>query len=273
MEIKELSRVEVALQLVKKHEKALAVTQEEFQRYQAMEAELDKVAEGSKVERDKINDNVKQLKDQRQALYSESKELRMAFMNQTKKKESMKNIPMEVLILTKQIDQFEWEIQTEAVNVDEEKKLVKRIQDNLDKLHNYANMYKEHEDISNAVRQLTSKLRRTLRKAEAAHQDMLGKVESSDDFHKKFVDAVMKLRDARTKRIGFQREVEKHKKALEHWQSVAAKESRKNKSNDSKKNLTANDGKDNAEKGINKKESSKKQTTPVKSGGTNNNGQ
>ena len=44
-----------------------------------------------------------------------------------KKKKSMSNIPLEVMILTKQIDQFEWEIQTEAVNVDDEKKLVNEI--------------------------------------------------------------------------------------------------------------------------------------------------
>ncbi|MFW9881567.1 MAG: hypothetical protein ACFFG0_51535 [Candidatus Thorarchaeota archaeon] len=273
MEIKELSRLEVASELVKKHEKALAVTQEEFQKYQTMEAELDKIAETAKVERDKINDQVKQLKDTRQTLYSESKDLRNAFMNQTKKKESMKNIPMEVLILTKQIDQFEWEIQTEAVKVDEEKKLLKRIQDNLDKLHNYANMYKEHEDISNAVRQLTSKLRRTLRKAEAAHQDMLGKVESSDDFHKKFVDAVMKLRDARTKRVGFQREVEKHKKALEHWQNVVAKESRKVKSSDPKNNKATNIEKDKKEQEKKKIESPNKDAKSTESGRTKKDGQ
>ena len=139
----------------------------------------------------------------------------------------MSKIPLEVLILTKQIDQFEWEIQTEAITVDDEKKLVKRIQENLEKLHEYANKYQEHEEVGREVKKLTNQLRRKLRKAEDAHQKMLAAVIKSDDLHKKFVDAVMKLRDARAKRIGFQREVEKHTRALEHWQKVAQTEAKK----------------------------------------------
>jgi uncharacterized coiled-coil DUF342 family protein len=221
---------EVAKLLVEKHERALKVTSEEFESYQKQELELDKVAEENKQKRDALNELVQQHKETRQEYYTESKDIRKEFMNQTKKKESMKNIPMEVLILTKQIDQLEWEIQTEATNVDEEKRLVKRIQENLEKLHNYAEMYKEHEDIGNEVKKLTSRLRRKLRKAEEAHQGLLTAVNKSDDHHKNFVEAVMKLRDIRTKRIGFQREVEKHTKAIEHWRKVAKQEGAKVKS-------------------------------------------
>lgn len=227
MELPELTREAVAKQLVEKHNKALEITREEFEQYQALENEFDKAAEGYKSERDKINEQVQELKEQRQLYYTDSKELRKEFMTKAQKKKSMSNIPMEVLILTKQIDQFEWEIQTEATNVDEEKRLVKRIKDNIEKLHNYAEMYKEHEEISNAVRKLTSELRRKLRKAEHSHQTMLSAVNKSDEFHKQFVDCVMKLRDARAKRIGFQREVEKHTKALEHWQNIVNKEAKK----------------------------------------------
>ncbi len=221
MDALEFTRESVAKQLVEKHEKALEVTREEFERYFALESELDKSAESYKKERDKLNEKVQNLKDQRHNYYSESKELRSEFMTNLDKKKSMSNIPLEVLILTKHIDQLEWEIQTEAVNLDEEKKLVKQIQDNIDKLHNYANMYQEQEEVSKAVKILTSKLRRKLRSAGQVHQKMLSAVSKSDDHHKKFVDAVIKLRDARAKRVGFQREVEKHTNAIKHWQKEA----------------------------------------------------
>jgi uncharacterized coiled-coil DUF342 family protein len=228
MDTLEFTRESIAKHLVEKHEKALEVTQEEFEKYSSLEQDLDKAAEKYKQERDNLNENVQMLKDERQNYYNESKDLRKEFIGNIKKKKSMSNIPLEVMILTKQIDQFEWEIQTEAVNVDDEKKLVKQIQDNLDKLHNYANMYKEHEEVSKNIRNLTSKLRRKLRKAADLHQKMLNAVNGSDKHHKDFVDAVVKLRDARAKRIGFQHEVEKHTKAIEHWQKVVDMESKKN---------------------------------------------
>lgn len=224
MDPKKFTRESVAKQLVEKHEKALKISREEFDRYSALENELDKAMERYKTERDKLNEQVKKLKEQRQSYYNDSKILRKEFVTKLQKKKSMSKIPMEVLILTKQIDQLEWEIQTEAVNVDEEKKLVKQIQDNLEKLHNYANMYKEHEEVSKAVKKLTSKLGKKMHNAEKAHQEMLGNVKESDDYHAKFVDGVIKLRDTRTKRTGFQREVEKHMNAIEHWQKVATEE-------------------------------------------------
>jgi len=227
MDPKNFTRESVAKQLVEKHEKVLKISSEEFDKYSALESELDKAIEMYKTERDKLNEQVKKLKEQRQSYYNESKILRKEFVTKLQKKKSMSKIPMEVLILTKQIDQLEWEIQTEAVNVDEEKKLVKQIQNNLEKLHNYANMYKEHEEVSNAVKKLTSKLRKKMNDAEIAHQKMLENVKKSDEYHANFVDGVIKLRDARTKRTGFQREVEKHMKAIEHWQKVAVEEPRR----------------------------------------------
>jgi uncharacterized coiled-coil DUF342 family protein len=226
MELIEISPESLAKQLIDKHERALKVTTEEFENYFALEKEFDKEAENHKQERDKFNDQVQKLKEQRQNYYGESKGLRKEFMTKLQKKKSMSSIPMEVMILTKQIDQLEWEIQTEAVNIGDEKKLVKQIQDNLDKLHNYANMYQEHEEVSNAVKKLTSELRRKLRKAESMHQQMIAAVNKSDDHHKKFVDSVMKLRDARAKRVGFQHEVEKHQKAIEHWRKLAGIQSK-----------------------------------------------
>ena len=65
--------------------------------------------------------------------------------------------------------------------------------------------------------------------AHKKHEEMLGAVNKSDDFHKKFVEVVVKLRDARAKRVGFQRELDKHKSALEHWKSVVEKEARSRK--------------------------------------------
>jgi uncharacterized coiled-coil DUF342 family protein len=223
----EITPTNVAEQLVDKHKKALKVSSEEFDRYQTLENRLDLSAEKHKNQRDKINIEVQKQKELRQTNYSESKDLRKEFTAKAQKKKSMANIPMEVLILTKQIDQFEWEIQTEATNIEGEKKLVKQIQDNIQKLHNYATMYQEHEEVSKAIRQLTSELSNKLNNAENAHQAMLVAVNQSDEHHKSFVDAVMKLRDARTKRVGFQREVDKHKKALDHWQKVFEKENLK----------------------------------------------
>jgi uncharacterized coiled-coil DUF342 family protein len=151
MEPQEITKENVARQLVLKHERALAVVKEEYEKYLKLENELDASAEKYRSERDNLNTQVQQLKEERQNNYTESKQLRKEFMTNLQKKKEMKDIPMEVLILTKQIDQLEWEIQTEAVNVDDEKKLVKQIQENLDRLHNYANMYKEHEGLDKRV--------------------------------------------------------------------------------------------------------------------------
>jgi uncharacterized coiled-coil DUF342 family protein len=270
----EITPATVAEQLLEKHEKALKISTEEFEKYQALEHDLDSVAENNKSERDKINKTVQEQKELRQSFYTESKELRKEFTTKTAKQKSMANIPMEVLILTKQIDQLEWEIQTEATNVDDEKKLVKHIQDNIEKMHNYANMYQEHEAVSNTIKKLTSSLRRKLRKAEQAHQTMLAAVNKSDTHHKNFVEAVMKLRDARTKRVGFQHEVEKHKKALDHWKKIMEKERKASKktSGDRQNKETSSDiGKESAatkqpsdstEKKSPKPKNNRKNTTP-----------
>ena len=228
MEPLEITKESVARQLVQKHEKTLVVIREEFEKYSALERELDTKAEKLKTERDSLNKQVQTLKDERQNYYIESSTLRKEFMEHAKKKKSMGDIPMEVLILTKQIDQIEWEIQTEAMSMDDEKRLVKNIQDNIDKLHEYANKYQDLEEVSKAVKKLTSKLNQRLRQARERHEEMLKSVSVSDDKHKGFVDAVMKLRDARAKRIGFQHDRDRHTKALEHWQKIAETEARKN---------------------------------------------
>lgn len=226
MEPLNITRESVARQLVEKHEKSLAVIKEEFDEYSALEQELDKAAEEYKKDRDSLNEKVQNLKDQRQNYYTESRALRKEFMDQLQKKKSMADIPMEVLILTKQIDHLEWEIQTEAVNIETEKKLVKNIQDNLDKLHDYANKYHDLEEVSKAVKKLTSKLNKRLHQARDRHDEMLKTVNISDEKHKNFVDAVVKLRDARSKRVGFQHDLERHTKALEHWKKVLETESK-----------------------------------------------
>jgi uncharacterized coiled-coil DUF342 family protein len=229
MDPQEITKDNLARQLVAKHQKALNIVKEEYEKYMALENKLDTEAAECRKKRDELNENVQKLKDERQNNYSESKRLRKEFMTNLQKKKEMKDIPMEVMILTKQIDQLEWEIQTEAVNVDDEKKLVKQIQDSLDRLHNYANMYKEHEVVSHAVSDLTKKLHQKLNSAEENHTKMLNFVDESDKYHKRFVEAMVQLRDARAKRIGFQRDSEKHQKGIEHWQKVYDKETRSKK--------------------------------------------
>ncbi len=224
-----INREWVATKLVEKHEKALKVVQEEFDKYSLLEKDLEGASEKYKKERDELNSRVQSLKDDRQKYYTESRDLRKEFTTQMGKKKEMAEIPMEVMILTKQIDQLEWEIQTEALSVDDEKRMVKQIQDNLEKLHHYADMYQEHEEVSKAVKNLASKLNQRLRLAQRKHLEMLEAVNTSDDRHKKFVEAVMKLRDSRSKRIGFQRDMERHEKSITHWKKVAELEVRKTK--------------------------------------------
>ena len=226
----------VARQLVEKHEKAIKVIQKEFNKYSALENQLEKTSETTKIERDKLNAQVQDFKAERQKYYSDSRALRKDFLEQTKKKDKEIDIPMEVLILTKQIDQLEWEIQTEAVDVDTEKKLVKQIQENLKKLHNYANMYKDHEAVSKAVRKLSAKLNTKLKQAEIKHEKMIKAVAKSDNYHKQFVEMVIKLRDARAKRIGFQHDLKKQTTALEHWKKIAVKEAKNSHKPDKKTN-------------------------------------
>ena len=226
----------VAQQLVEKHEKALKVIHEEFEKFSTLEQELEKAAEHYKSDRDTLNEQVQKLKGQRESYYIESRALRKEFITQLQKKKSMSDIPMEVLILTKQIDQLEWEIQTEAVNIDDEKKLVKHIQDNLEKLHNYANMYQVHEEVSKAVKKLTSKMNKKLHMAEKMHSEMMNAVNTSDERHKEFVDAIMKLRDARAKRVGFQHDMDKHTKAQEHWKKIVGTKAPETKKPETKEN-------------------------------------
>ncbi len=224
-----MTRESVARQLIAKHEKSLSVIRGEFEKYSKLEGELDSAAIKYKTERDTLNSKVQSLKDERQKYYTESQTLRQEFRLHAKKKKSMVDIPMEVLILTKQIDQFEWEIQTEAVNIEDEKSLVKNIRNNLQRLHEYADKYHELEELSKAVRSLASKLNKKLQQAEKCHDEMLIAVKLSDGHHKTFVDSIVKLRDIRGKRIGFQRDRDKHENALKHWKNIAEKEARKNK--------------------------------------------
>ena len=237
-----ITREEVSRQLMAKHDRALAVIREEFEKYSKLEGELDKAAETYRKARDKFNEQVQSLKGSRQEYYQASRKLRNDFFSHAKKKKSMEDIPMEVLILTKQIDQFEWEIQTEAVKIDEEKKLVKNIKDNLVKIQEYANKYKEFEDVSKALNKLTTELNIKLAMAEKKHDEMLAAVKHSDEQHEHFVEAVMKLRDVRAKRVGFQRDLEKHTKAHEHWKKVAEREARVQATGSNTKSNTA--GKD-----------------------------
>jgi uncharacterized coiled-coil DUF342 family protein len=232
-----VNREWVALKLVEKHEKALKVVQEEFEKYSSLEKELEAASEKHKTERDELNSRVQSLKDDRQRHYTESRNLRKEFTTKMGKKKEMSEIPMEVMILTKQIDQLEWEIQTEALSIDVEKRMVKQIQDNLEKLHHYADMYQEHEEVSVAVKNLAGKLNQRLRLAQRKHLEMLEAVKTSDDRHKKFVDAIMKLRDARAKRVGFQHDMERHEKGIEHWQKVAENEAKKTKKNKSQNRI------------------------------------
>lgn len=229
MDPESFNRESVARQLVQKHERALNVVQEEFDKYSVLEKELESASEKYKKDRDTLNQRVQELKEDRKKYYIESKTLRKEFMTKMGKKKEMSEIPLEVMILTKQIDHLEWELQTEALSMDVEKKMVKQIQDNLEKLHHYAEMYQEHEEVSKAVKNLASKLNQRLRLTQRKHLEMLESVNISDDRHKKFVDAIMKLRDSRAKRVGFQRDLEKHIKGIEHWNKVAEAEARKQK--------------------------------------------
>lgn len=165
-----------------------------------------------KNERDKLNEDVKQLKQKRNEILEKkrAKIEEAKSLNETLKELSKKKPRKSISAVQKEIDAIEWKIQTNPLNLQEEKALVEKVKN----LEAQLAILKKFEQTSQKLLELRAeikaletegnthheKLTEIAKKSQELHEKMLAKIEElnklraeSDELHKQFLAVKEKI--------------------------------------------------------------------------------
>jgi len=164
--------------------------------------EINKKVHSIKQQRDKVRDNIKPIMDEIQAINDKKAELR-------------KKVPhIRQKDIQKEIDKIEWKIQTETLDLQEEKRLIGEIKLLETQLSGYKKIEKENKKIAEQLQErkvldaqadvFHRALSESAKKSQELHQSMLAKIsevkkikEEADMLHKGFIENREKIRNLR----------------------------------------------------------------------------
>jgi uncharacterized coiled-coil DUF342 family protein len=141
-----------------------------------------------KSERDKLNEIVKELKQKRDHARAKAREKRAELngLNQEIKTLSIKKPSKSPQALKKELENIEWKIQTNPLNLQEEKKLVEKA----GLLETQLNIYKKFEQLKQKGIELQAEIKALETESNLCHQKLEETARKSQEIHGKMLDKI-----------------------------------------------------------------------------------
>jgi uncharacterized coiled-coil DUF342 family protein len=211
------SRVEMVAKMVKKHMDMVSKYSDELKALMEPPKEVKEESTEEKTIRDKINDEVAKLKDGRTRLKEENKSLRSEFFDLIRKEEKVKDHESDVKMHQDFMEQLEWKLSTEAIDIKTERRLLDQLKSTMNELRSLTDGLTPDE-IKEKLTAIQEKIGENLTSIEDLHSQMLEKVSQSNVHHEKFIDAQKKVRETESRKGWLERRIKLHEEMKIFWE-------------------------------------------------------
>jgi len=213
-----LTRKQVVEGLVEKHKGLVERYGKEIDELDIKPPEIVEAKEDERSIRDNINEEVQTLKSKRKELRDKNKKLRSEFFDLLEKEERLKGHQKEVEMYSNFSKDLEWKLETEAITIDNERRLLDELRETIEKMRSITDGYTP-EEIKERLNEIQEEIGSNLMRIEEFHSSLLEKVEQSNVHHEKFVDANRQIRERESRRGWLKRRIELHKEMETFWGS------------------------------------------------------
>ena len=213
------TRKEIAEKMVEKHKRMVREFEKELEELENIKDDAIEEISGKEREvRDRINAEVARLKEKRTALKEENRALRREFFSLMDKEETLKGHSKDVNMYSKYMEDLEWKLSTEAIDIETERRLLDELRDTIRKLRQITDGFTP-EEINDRLTVIQEKIGENLITIEDLHSRMLEEVEKSNLHHEKYRN-VQKMKRERESRKGWlRRRIELHKEMGTFWEN------------------------------------------------------
>ncbi len=212
------TREEILKSLLEKHERLQDEYSKELKTGHVVPAELTKEKEDQKKLRDELNEEVSSLKILRGELKSVNKRLRRELFDLMQKEERLKSRESDVKMYSKFCEDTEWKLETEAIDLETERRLLNDLRSTMDKMRAILDGLTPDE-MSEKLVTLDKQITENSIKIEESHRNMLGKVEGANKNHDRYLEASGKIKEMEGRRSWLKRRIELHKEMGKFWRS------------------------------------------------------
>jgi len=212
------TRKQVVESLVLKHHGLVERYGKEMDELDIRPPEIVEAKEDERSIRDNINEEVQTLKSKRKELRDQNKKLRSEFFDLLDKEERLKGHKKEVEMYSNFSKDLEWKLETEAITIDNERRLLDELRETIEKMRSITDGYTP-EEIKSRLNEIQEEIGSNLMRIEELHSSLLEKVEQSNVHHEKFVDANRQIRERESRRGWLKRRIELHKEMETFWGS------------------------------------------------------
>lgn len=210
------SRFDMVQALIGKHSDLRRKYSEELRSMDIKPPELVEVKEVEKLRRDSINEEVQKLKIKRKELKDSNKSLRAEFFDLLDKEEKLKEHRKEVEMYSQFSRDLEWKLETEAIDIEIERRLLDELRETMDKMRSLSDGYTPDE-IKNRLNEIQEQMGENLMQIEEHHRQMLERVGESNVHHNRFMDVQRQLKEKESRRGWLKRRIELHEEMEKFW--------------------------------------------------------
>ncbi len=211
------SRKGMVDKLVNKHNEFVTRFKEEMASLEKPPEEIIGESVEEKTKRDSINKEVADLKDKRTSLKESNKDLRSRFFELLKKEETLKEHEKEVQIHQSFIEDLEWKMATEAIDIQTERRLLDELKGTMRKIRGITDGLTP-EEIKVQLSQIEETIGENLISIEELHTKMLEKVEESNVHHEKYLGAQRKVKEKESRKGWLDRRIKLHTEMAIFWE-------------------------------------------------------
>jgi len=215
------SREKIVSGLLEKHTRLIEEYKKELEGDLTVPEGLLRARGEEERERDRINEEVARLKEERTRLKTENKKLTREFFDLISKEERLREHKKEVDMYSRFLSDVEWKLETEAIDLDTEKRLIVDLKDAMAKMRSITDGYTPDE-IRNRLTGIDESIQGNLQAIEDAHHRMLEKVQESNRHHEVFVESSRKVRDLEGRKKWLERRTLLHEEMIKFWSDQMA---------------------------------------------------
>ncbi|MBN1389217.1 MAG: hypothetical protein JXA22_01095 [Candidatus Thermoplasmatota archaeon] len=212
------SRRQMVEKLTLKHSDLKLKYTKEMDELDIKPPEIIDLKEGERSIRDVINEDVQALKTKRGDLRRTNKELRSEFFALLEKEERLKDHRKEVEMYSNFSRDLEWKLETEAITIETERRLLDELRGTLDKMRAITEGYTPDE-IKARLTEIQEEIGSNLMMIEELHNALLEKVEESNLHHERYMGANKQIRERESRRGWLKRRIELHAEMETFWKT------------------------------------------------------
>jgi len=215
----EITRKSLVSFILEKHRRKLKESAEERKRLAGEVERIRGEVEEEKKRRDELNRKVQELKRERQRLKEENRQLRGEFFRLIEAERKNEPPRKEVKLYRKYIEDLEWKLQTEAITLETEKRILKEMREAYAKLKELTHPEKI-EEINQRIAEITKRIGENMARIEELHTEMAGYVEESNVHHQRYVEGVKGLRELESRMKWLEHVSKREEEAIQFWSEM-----------------------------------------------------